>query len=103
MSPPTTGFRSARGDARTAAFVGILLAVALLITSASVFILWQSRIDTYRRADAASKIVLHAISQDLQRSIGAYDTAALGDQRAFHAGLCRGRRARAKTDAVPAI
>jgi diguanylate cyclase (GGDEF)-like protein/PAS domain S-box-containing protein len=75
MSTPAIGHRAVWGDARTATFVGVLVAVALMIASATAFILWQSRIDTYRRADAASESVLHAIGKDVERSIGSYDIA----------------------------
>jgi diguanylate cyclase (GGDEF)-like protein/PAS domain S-box-containing protein len=75
MNTPETGYQSVRGDTRIAAFVAVLLAVALLIASATGYILWQSRIETYRRADAACETLVRAIAKDLERSIEAHNVA----------------------------
>jgi diguanylate cyclase (GGDEF)-like protein/PAS domain S-box-containing protein len=70
---PSSRPRKATRDLRTASFVGILVAVSLLIAASTAFILWRSRVDAYRRADAATENILHAISEDLKRSLDFYD------------------------------
>ncbi len=62
-------------DPPSAAFVSILVIVALVIAMSTALILWHARIDLYRRADAASQSVLQAISKDLERSIGFNDVS----------------------------
>ncbi len=68
-SRPVTATR----DLHTASFVGILLAVSLLIAASTAVTLWRSRIDAYRRADQACENILHAISEDLKRTFDFYD------------------------------
>ena len=73
MRMPSSRPRTATRDLRTASFVGVLVAVSLLIAASTGFILWRSRVDAYSRADAASVNLLHAISEDLKRNLDFYE------------------------------